>query len=364
MNNAELSVVIAGGGTAGHIEPALAVGEALKTYHGARITALGTKKGLEGEIVPARGVDLRMILPVPIPRKPSVDLVKLPYRLIKAVLQTRAVLKDVNAQAVFGTGGYVAAPAYIAAKTKGLPFYIHETNALAGMANKLGVKLGGVGFNAAANSGMPGDVVGVPIRAEIGKDPDGAAAARGRQQWGFDDSKPVLLITGGSQGAASINAAVKAALPELVEHVQVLHAYGPRNEAPQAQDGYVPVPYIEDMAAALAVADLTVCRSGAMTVAEITAAGLPAIYVPLPHGNGEQALNSQHVFEAGGAIMIKDSDLTGQRLVEEVVAIADNPQRREEMVAAAQDSGAGDVSKMLEDRIAADVRKEQEKESN
>src|SRR5690625_1230849 len=161
MNNAELSVVIAGGGTAGHIEPALAVGEALKTYHGARITALGTKKGLEGEIVPARGVDLRMILPVPIPRKPSVDLVKLPYRLIKAVLQTRAVLKDVNAQAVFGTGGYVAAPAYIAAKTKGLPFYIHETNALAGMANKLGVKLGGVGFNAAANSGMPGDVVGV-----------------------------------------------------------------------------------------------------------------------------------------------------------------------------------------------------------
>ena len=108
MNNAELSVVIAGGGTAGHIEPALAVGEALKTYHGARITALGTKKGLEGEIVPARGVDLRMILPVPIPRKPSVDLVKLPYRLIKAVLQTRAVLKDVNAQAVFGTGGYVA----------------------------------------------------------------------------------------------------------------------------------------------------------------------------------------------------------------------------------------------------------------
>ncbi|WP_301200454.1 glycosyltransferase, partial [Corynebacterium stationis] len=190
------------------------------------------------------------------------------------------------------------------------------------------------------------------------------AAARGRQQWGFDDSKPVLLITGGSQGAASINAAVKAALPELVEHVQVLHAYGPRNEAPQAQDGYVPVPYIEDMAAALAVADLTVCRSGAMTVAEITAAGLPAIYVPLPHGNGEQALNSQHVVEAGGAIMIKDSDLTGQRLVEEVVAIADNPQRREEMVAAAQDSGAGDVSKMLADRIAADVRKEQEKESN
>src|SRR5699024_1019833 len=130
------------------------------------------------------------------------------------------------------------------------------------------------------------------------------------------------------------------------------------------QDGYVPVPYIEDMAAALAVADLTVCRSGAMTVAEITAAGIPAIYVPLPHGTGEQALNSQHVVEAGGAIMINDSDLTGRRLVEDVVASADNALGREEMVAAAQDSGAGDVSKMLADRIAADVRKEQEKESN
>src|SRR5699024_11224011 len=130
-----------------------------------------------------------------------------------------------------------------------------------------------------ANSGMPGDVVGVPIRAEIGKDPDGAAAARGRQQWGFDDSKPVLLITGGSQGAASINAAVKEALPELVEHVQVLHAYGPRNEAPEGQEGYVPVPYIDDMAAALAVADLTVCRSGAMTVAEVTAAEIGRAHV-------------------------------------------------------------------------------------
>lgn len=364
MNKAKLSVVIAGGGTAGHIEPALAVGEALKTEHGARITALGTKKGLEGEIIPARGVDLRMIDPAPIPRKPSMDMAKLPYRLSKAVLQTRAVLKDVNAQAVFGTGGYVAAPAYLAAKSIGLPFYVLETNALAGMANKLGVKLGGVGLNATPNSGMAGEIVGIPVRSELGQDPDGEAAARGREQWGLDDSKPVLLVTGGSQGAASINAAVAEALPGLLEHVQVLHAYGPRNEAPQAEEGYVPVPYIDDMAAAIAVADLTVCRSGAMTVAEITAAGLPAIYVPLPHGNGEQALNSQPVVDAGGAVMIPDAELDGQRLTEEVMQIARDPHKREEMIAAAESSGAGDVSKMLADRIAADVRKEQEKDSN
>src|SRR5699024_2460934 len=221
-------------------------------------------------------------------------------------------------------------------------------------------KLGGVGFNATQNSGMAGDVVGIPVRSGIGKDQDGSAAARGLSQWGLGDSKPVHLITGGSQGAASINAAVKEALPELVEHVQVLHADGLRNEAAEVQEGYVPVSYIDDMAAALAVADLTVCRSGAMTVAEITAAGITAIYVPLPHGNGEQALNSQHVVEAGGAVMIKDSELSGHRLAEEVLSIARDPQRREAMVAAAQDSGAGDVSKMLADRIADDVRKEQE----
>ena len=363
MSNDVLSVVIAGGGTAGHIEPALAVGEALKTHHGARITALGTRKGLEGEIIPARGVDLRMIIPVPIPRKPSMDLLKLPFRITKAVGQTRTVLKDVNAKAVLGTGGYVAAPAYLAAKSMGLPFYVLESNAKAGIANKLGVKLGGAGFNATHNSGMPGEVVGIPIRAELGKDEDGSAAARGRETWGFDDSKPVLLVTGGSQGAASINAAVAESLPGLLEHVQVLHAYGPKNDAPQAQDGYVPVPYISDMAAALAVADLTVCRSGAMTVAEITAASLPAIYVPLPHGNGEQALNSQHVVDAGGAILIDDAELTGQRLTEEVMKIARDEVRRQQMIAAAQDSGAGDVAKLLADRIASDVAEVEEKES-
>lgn len=154
-----------------------------------------------------------MIIPVPIPRKPSMDLVKLPFRIAKAVGQTRTVLKDVNAKAVLGTGGYVAAPAYLAAKSMGLPFYVLESNAKAGIANKLGVKLGGAGFNATHNSGMPGEVVGIPIRAELGKDEDGSAAARGRETWGFDDSKPVLLVTGGSQ-------AQPLSMPQLLSHFQ------------------------------------------------------------------------------------------------------------------------------------------------
>src|SRR5699024_1543420 len=138
----------------------------------------------------------------------------------------------------------------LAPKSLGLPFYGLETNALARMASKLGVKLGEIGLNATANSGMAGDIVGIPGRSELGQDPDGEAAARGREQWGLDDSKPRLLDTGGSQGAASINAAVAEALPGLLERVQVLHAYGPRNEAAQSEEGYVPVPYIDDMAAA------------------------------------------------------------------------------------------------------------------
>ncbi|MFG6304159.1 glycosyltransferase, partial [Corynebacterium hesseae] len=119
MNDTPISVVIAGGGTAGHIEPALAVGEELRLRHGARVTALGTPRGLERDIVPARGVDLRMITPVPVPRKINADAVKLPWRILTSVRETRAVLKDVGANVVFGTGGYVAAPAYLAAKSLG-----------------------------------------------------------------------------------------------------------------------------------------------------------------------------------------------------------------------------------------------------
>ena len=136
MNSLPISVVIAGGGTAGHIEPALAVGEALRDRHGARLTALGTSRGLERDIIPGRGVDLRLITPVPVPRKINGDLFKLPFNVLKSFRQTRQVLKDVDADVVFGTGGYVAAPASLAAKSLGVPFYVLETNALAGMAGR------------------------------------------------------------------------------------------------------------------------------------------------------------------------------------------------------------------------------------
>ena len=350
------TVILAGGGTAGHIEPALAIGEALVANHGARVEAFGTSRGLETTIVPSRGFELHLITPVPVPRKVNLDLLKLPVRLLKSVNQARKVLKDTGADAVVGTGGYVAAPAYIAARTLGLHFYVVESNALSGVANKLGVRLGGTGFTAVAGSGMPGEVVGIPVRQGLGEDPDGTKSARARALWNLDPDRPTILVTGGSQGARSINEAIVGARERLIaQGYQILHAYGPKNEAPPALEHYVGVAYIEDMAAALAVADLTICRSGAMTVAEVTAAQLPAVYVPLPHGNGEQARNADEVLAAGAARRIPDEDLSADVVVEQVAEILGEGGAAPQMRAAFADTTAGTVADDLAARIVADI---------
>lgn len=343
------SVVVAGGGTAGHIEPALAVADALREIGDVRVSALGTPKGLEGELVPQRGIELHMIDPVPVPRKASLDLLKLPTRVLKAVAQTKAILREVDADAVIGFGGYVSAPAYLAARQLGLPFYVHEANAKAGMANKLGIKLGGQGFNAVSDSGIPGEVVGIPIRKNLTGNRDSTAAERGRKEWKLSPDRSTILVTGGSQGARSLNSALAEGIGELIDAgYQVLHAYGKKNEAPERHEHYTAVPFITDMAAAYAVADLIVCRSGAMTVAEVTAAGLPALYVPLPHGNGEQGLNAREVVASGAARIIPDRELDGERLVSEVTGILSRP----DVYSAMRNAAAGHASEPAADVIA------------
>ena len=350
MNN-PLRVLLAGGGTAGHIEPALAVGEAFKAKYGAHVTALGTPKGMESTLVPDRGVELHLIDPVPIPRKQPLKLLGVPFKLIKSVNQARKVIKDNHIDVVFGTGGYVSASAYLAAKASGTPFYIHESNAIAGMANKLGVRLGGTGFNAVEGSGMPGEVVGVPVRPGLGSY-DENDVDRAREQWGLAEDRRTLVVTGGSQGAASINSAILDAREELIDDGwQILHAYGQKNDPPSPLDHYHGLPYIDDMPLAYAVADLTVCRSGAMTVAEVSSAAVPAIYVPLPHGNGEQGRNSAGVVAAGGALQVADGDLSGARLIQEIRGV----DCLETMKINLADSGAGDVAGNLADRIVFEL---------
>jgi UDP-N-acetylglucosamine--N-acetylmuramyl-(pentapeptide) pyrophosphoryl-undecaprenol N-acetylglucosamine transferase len=316
------SVVLAGGGTGGHIEPMLALADALgrRADGGApvRITCLGTARGMETRLVPARGYDLRLIPPVPLPRKPTPDLLRVPARVWRAVAETRALLEELSADVVVGFGGYVALPAYLAARRAGIPVVVHEQNALPGLANRIGARL--AARVAATVPGTPlhrAEHVGMPLRRAISSLDRVASRAAARAEFGLDADRPTLLVVGGSQGAASLNrAAVGAADALTAAGIQVLHARGPKNTdvtvapRPAGSAPYVIVDYLERMDLAYAAADLALCRAGAVTVAELSAVGLPAAFVPLPIGNGEQRRNALPVVEAGGGFLIEDAELS------------------------------------------------------
>jgi UDP-N-acetylglucosamine--N-acetylmuramyl-(pentapeptide) pyrophosphoryl-undecaprenol N-acetylglucosamine transferase len=362
-----ISVVLAGGGTAGHVEPAMAVADALTELDPqVRITALGTARGLETRLVPERGYDLRLITPVPLPRKPSADLLRLPLRIRAAVRQTRSVFDSVDVDVVIGFGGYVAVPAYLAAR-RGLrrprvPVVIHEANATAGWANKLGSRTAQRVLSAVPDPGL-GDVevVGVPVRASITALDRAALRAEARAVFGFADDARVLLVFGGSQGAQSINRAVSGAAGELAaKGISVLHAHGPKNtlELPEPSGApYLAVPYLDRMDLAYAAADLAICRSGAMTVAEVSAVGLPAVYVPLPIGNGEQRLNALPVVEAGGGLLIDDADLSPSLIAETVVPVLADTDRLQRMTTAAALAGHRDAARRVAE-VALEVARQ------
>ncbi|PXW32285.1 UNVERIFIED_CONTAM: UDP-N-acetylglucosamine-N-acetylmuramylpentapeptide N-acetylglucosamine transferase [Williamsia faeni] len=344
-----LSIVVAGGGTAGHIEPAMAVADALVEIDPTiKVTALGTARGLETTLVPERGYRLELIPPVPLPRKPNADLAKLPLRLRKSVAETRRVLDEVDADVVIGFGGYVALPAYLAARLRRrsgarIPVVIHEANARAGVANKVGARLAQRVLAAVPDSGLDAEVVGIPVRAAISDLDRGALRSQARAFFGLDPDAPTLLVFGGSQGAGSLNTAVRGAAQALCDSgIGVLHAYGKKNslEPFDAAPAYVGLPYISRMDLAYAAADLAVCRSGAMTVAEVSATGLPAVYVPLPHGNGEQRLNAAALVAAGGGLLVDDADLTPDYVAQAIPPLLTDPQRLAAMAAAAAGSGA------------------------
>jgi UDP-N-acetylglucosamine--N-acetylmuramyl-(pentapeptide) pyrophosphoryl-undecaprenol N-acetylglucosamine transferase len=343
-----VSVVLAGGGTAGHVEPAMAVADALTALDpDVRITALGTERGLETRLVPARGYHLELITPVPLPRKPSGDLIRLPMRVRRAVRQTRAVLDNVDADVIVGFGGYVALPAYLASRRgllrrRRVPVVVHEANASAGWANRVGARSARRVLSAVADPGLRRvEVVGVPVRAAITSLDRMALRAEARAHFGFDDDARVLLVFGGSQGAQSINRAVAAAAKDLAAAgISVLHAHGPKNvlDLREPADGdppYVALPYLDRMDLAYAAADLAMCRSGAMTVAEVTDVGLPAVYVPLPIGNGEQRLNALPVVHAGGGVLVDDADLTPSFVADTVTSLLNDTGRLQSMTAAA-----------------------------
>jgi UDP-N-acetylglucosamine--N-acetylmuramyl-(pentapeptide) pyrophosphoryl-undecaprenol N-acetylglucosamine transferase len=355
-----MRVLLAGGGSAGHIEPALALADALRREDpDVQVTCLGTERGLETRLIPLRGYPLELIPAVPMPRSVTPRLLTVPGRLAGAINAAAAVLDRTQADVLVGFGGYVATPAYLAARRRRVPIVVHEANPRPGLANRLGAR-----FTTHVYTGHPdtqirnGKYLGIPIRREIAELDRLGIGDKARAHFGLRPDLPVLLVTGGSQGARSLNAAVFGAAEWLREAgVQVLHVIGPRNgaEAPVTEKGageaggvpYVALPYIDRMDLAYAAADFALCRAGAMTCAELTAVGLPAAYVPLPIGNGEQRLNAVPIVQHGGGMLVNDADLTPEWIRDTLLPVLVNIDQVADMSEAAASLGRGDADRWL-----------------
>jgi UDP-N-acetylglucosamine--N-acetylmuramyl-(pentapeptide) pyrophosphoryl-undecaprenol N-acetylglucosamine transferase len=354
-----LSVVIAGGGTGGHIEPALALADALRRADpDVAITCLGTERGLETRLVPMRGYDLALIPPVPLPRRLTPELLSVPGRLASAIGATAEILDRTSADVLAGFGGYVATPGYLAARRRRVPIVVHEANCRPGLANRIGALL-----TTHVCTGQPGTrlrhgrYLGIPIRREIAGMDRAALAGKARAHFGLEPDLPVLLVTGGSQGASSLNRAVLGAAAALRSAgVQVLHVAGPKAgdlAIPPGSAPYVVIGYLDRMDLGYAAADFALCRAGAMTCAELTAVGLPAAYVPLPHGNGEQRLNAAPIEAAGGGIIVADADLTPAWITSALLPLLLDRERVAAMSRAAAAAGNRNADTELADLVLA-----------
>lgn len=320
-----MTVLLAGGGSAGHVNPLLALADTLRAEDPQQqIVVIGTADGLEAELVPAAGYDLQLIAKVPLPRRPNLDLLALPVRLRRARNEVIDLIRARKVEVVVGFGGYVSPPAYLAAKKLGIPLVIHEQNARPGIANRLGAKWAHAVAVTFAATPLPGAVLtGLPLRPQIAqvvaeldsRDRDEVRRAA-RAELGLDESAPLLLVTGGSLGAQHLNEVVSELAPELLgAGVHVLHLTGKGKLAPvraalagvAGGQQYRAQEYSNRMELALVAADLVLCRSGAGSVSELAAIGAPAVLVPLPIGNGEQRLNAQDLLTAGGALLVEDA---------------------------------------------------------
>lgn len=306
--------LLAGGGTAGHVNPLLALADFIRaTEADAEIVVLGTREGLEARLVPERGYELVTIERLPFPRRPNFEALKFPARFARAVKQTRALIRERNVDVVVGFGGYASAPAYRAGAKEGVPVVIHEANAKPGMANKLGAR--STEYVAVTFPGTPiphARVTGMPLRPEITGLDRAALRASAREHFGLDPDKRTLLVTGGSLGARAINQGISGSAAEITAAgVQVLHVWGGLTEVEDpALPGYTVITYCDRMDLAFAACDLVVSRAGSTTVSEIAGLGVPAVFVPYSHGNGEQRFNAASVVEAGGALLVEDAAVT------------------------------------------------------
>jgi len=320
---------------------------------GIQVTCLGTQRGLETRLVPMRGYELALIPAVPLPRSVSPRLLTVPGRLAGAVHSAGSVLERVHADVLVGFGGYVATPAYLAAKRHKVPIVVHEANPFPGIANRLGARLTTHVFTGHPDTKLRNaQYLGLPIRREIAELDRFAVGDKARAHFGLRTDLPVLLVFGGSQGAKSLNHALAGAIDAIRgAGVQVLHVTGPRNatevQVPPGAVPYAAVPYVDRMDLAYAAADFALCRAGAMTCAELTAVGLPAAYVPLPIGNGEQRLNALPIVQRGGGLLVEDDELTADWIKGSLLPLLTNIDQVAAMSEAAAALGRKDADRWL-----------------
>ena len=310
-------ILFAGGGTAGHIEPAWAVSQVWKSRNpGDEIAFLGTKSGLEVTLIPERDGTLYLIPKVTAPRKLGFSALAFPFQLVNSVSKTVALVKKFDV--VVGFGGYVAGSAYIAAALLRKPIVVHDQNAKVGLANKFGAIFTKEIAVAYPNSGLSGArVVGNPLKREIvnAATQSDWLAARASAKAALGVTGELVLILGGSSGSVAVN---KVISETNFGDRTVIHSVGKTNELPEGSATYRPVAYIEDMAAVLLAADLVISRSGAIACSEFAALGKFALFIPLPIGNGEQALNADELVAAHKAEVLPQSQFTSAWLSQNI----------------------------------------------
>ena len=359
----KINVLMMAAGTGGHVFPALAVADELAA-RGATIHWLGTPTGMENDLVAKHGYQMHHIDMQGLRGKGLARMVKLPFMLLKAVMQARQLMIDHAIDVVVGFGGYVTAPGGLAAKLLKKPLIIHEQNAIVGMSNKLLARHADKvlqAFDGAFASDAKVITVGNPVRDAI------TQIARPELRYDISDESALkVLVVGGSLGAMAINQAVVEMLDKVKRPISLRHQCGKDNHE-QMLVAYSQAnidttkhivelkPFIDDMAAAYAWADVIICRAGALTVTEIQTAGVAAIFVPLPHAvDDHQTANAKVLVDAGAAILMPQSSLSGQALAQTLDEL--DRSRCQEMAMIARSQAKANVAQTVADIIENSIR--------
>jgi UDP-N-acetylglucosamine--N-acetylmuramyl-(pentapeptide) pyrophosphoryl-undecaprenol N-acetylglucosamine transferase len=351
--------MIMAGGTGGHVFPALATARVL-ARRGYDIVWLGTRRGIEARLVPAAGFPVEWLSVSGLRGKGIATLLAAPFRLTTALVQALSAVRRHRPRVVLGAGGFVSGPGGVAAWLTRTPLVVHEQNAVAGLTNRLLARLADrvlEGFPGSFGAGIKAERVGNPVRREIADVPPPERRYPGRE------GAVRLLVFGGSQGAARLNTVVPAAISELPDWLrpEVLHQTGAQGveetaEAYRTRGIVADVrPFIDDMAGAYGWADFAVCRSGALTIAELAAAGLPAVLVPFPAAvDDHQTKNAQFVVRAGAAVLLAESGLTPVSLAAKLRELLETGRPRlERMAQAARATAITDADERLADACIA-----------